>query len=75
MKPPPAQHHHACFPQAPGPPAWRKSSHSGYNGNCVEVADLGPTIGVRDSKNPGGPVLQFTRSDWATFLARISGTR
>jgi hypothetical protein len=36
---------------------WRKSSHSGASGQtgCVEVAhDLGA---VRDSKNPGGPVL------------------
>ena len=33
---------------------WRKSSHSGSDTNCVEVAAEGA---VRDSKNPGGPVL------------------
>ncbi|HEY0805858.1 MAG TPA: DUF397 domain-containing protein [Pseudonocardiaceae bacterium] len=36
---------------------WRRSSHSGGDGNssCVELAhDLGA---VRDSKNPDGPVL------------------
>jgi len=36
---------------------WRKSSHSGGGDQsaCVEIAhDLGA---VRDSKNPGGPVL------------------
>ena len=36
---------------------WRKSSHSGGDGNsnCVDLAhDLSA---VRDSKNPGGPVL------------------
>jgi hypothetical protein len=35
---------------------WRKSSYSGNgtdNANCVELA----ARAVRDSKNPGGPVL------------------
>ena len=50
---------------------WRKSKHSGYNGDCVEVADMGGQIGVRDSKNPGGPVLKFTRTEWAAFTAGI----
>ena len=37
---------------------WVKSSLSFSNGNCVEVAGLpGSQIGVRDSKNPGGPAL------------------
>ncbi|ROO84529.1 uncharacterized protein DUF397 [Actinocorallia herbida] len=32
---------------------WRKSSYSGINEECVELADLGLARGVRDSKNPG----------------------
>lgn len=36
---------------------WRKSSHSGANGNCVELAALPGAVGVRDSKDPDGPVL------------------
>ncbi|ROO83549.1 uncharacterized protein DUF397 [Actinocorallia herbida] len=34
---------------------WRRSSHSGGVNNelCVELADLGHGVGVRDSKNPG----------------------
>ena len=32
---------------------WRRSSRSGYQSNCVELANVGV---VRDSKNPG-PVL------------------
>ncbi|MGW5679680.1 DUF397 domain-containing protein [Streptomyces sp. NPDC003860] len=43
---------------------WAKSSYSAANGgNCLEVArasTCGTTIGVRDSKNPTGPVLHLT---------------
>jgi hypothetical protein len=50
---------------------WIKSSHSYSNGNCVQAARLpGGQIGVRDSKNPRGPVLVFTPAEWAAFLAR-----
>ncbi|WP_063834497.1 DUF397 domain-containing protein [Streptomyces griseolus] len=42
-------------------PAWVKSSYSGNGGTCVEwapghAATTG-AVPVRDSKNPGGPVL------------------
>jgi Domain of unknown function (DUF397) len=48
---------------------WVKSSFSFANGNCVEVAELpGGWIGIRDSQDPGGPVLRFTRAGWAAFL-------
>ena len=49
---------------------WAKSSFSFSNGNCVEVAELpGGSVGVRDSQDPAGPVLKFTRDGWDTFLA------
>lgn len=46
---------------------WRKSSRSD-DGNCVEVAraDDG-TVGVRDSKNITGPVLEFDPVTWSAF--------
>jgi hypothetical protein len=52
---------------------WRKSSYSGSNGgNCVQVADgLPRVVAVRDSKDPGGPVLAFTPDVWRAFTAAI----
>jgi hypothetical protein len=54
------------------PTAWRKSSFSFANSNCTEVATLPDGhIGVRDSKDPGGPVLRFPASEWAAFTAGV----
>lgn len=36
--------------------AWRKASRSGADGSCVELAFMGA---VRDSKNPGGPMIRI----------------
>jgi len=50
-------------------PSWVKSSLSFSNGNCVEVAGLpGRTIGLRNSRDPEGPVLRFTPDEWHAFL-------
>ncbi len=50
---------------------WRKSSYTGGNGNCVEVADLGDAIALRDSKNPAGPHLTITRPTWSAFIGGL----
>jgi hypothetical protein len=47
---------------------WRKSTKSGSNGQCVEVARVDEAIWVRDSKDPNGPVLKFTEAGWDAFL-------
>lgn len=46
---------------------WHKSSYSSGNGACVEIARVGGTVAVRDSKDPHGPVLTFTPGEWEAF--------
>ncbi|MFI6455042.1 DUF397 domain-containing protein [Streptosporangium amethystogenes] len=63
---------------------WRESSLSGNGPDCVEVAladtlqadaetaqDADRLVLVRDSKDPEGPVLSFTPSEWDVFLGMI----
>jgi hypothetical protein len=53
-----------------GHDAWRKSSHSGPDTDCVEIHhDL---LSVRDSKNPDGAVL---RVDARALVAAAKVTR
>lgn len=48
---------------------WRKSTRSGpFTDNCVEVAFVDAAVAVRDSKDPSGPVLLFTRPEWDAFV-------
>ncbi|MBY8889211.1 DUF397 domain-containing protein [Streptomyces sp. PTM05] len=64
---------HIPAPELAPEGAWYKSSYSGGSGNsCVEVADLRTTrgvVGVRDSKDPSGPALQFSPVGWSSFVA------
>jgi len=46
---------------------WMKSSYSGPNGNCVEIAVTATVMAVRDSKNPES-ILKFSHGQWREFL-------
>lgn len=53
-------------------PSWIKSSLSFSNGNCVEVANLADGgVGVRNSRERAGAVLQFTPDEWHAFIGGV----
>lgn len=53
-------------------PNWHKSTYSGDNDNCIEVADnSADAIRVRDTKhNERGPILAFGAPAWSAFVER-----
>ncbi len=57
-------------------PTWTKSSRSGGNGACVEVASFAVSaVAVRDSKDPQGPSLAFSPESWAAFIQDVDAGR
>ncbi|MET8658383.1 DUF397 domain-containing protein [Streptomyces griseus] len=51
---------------------WRKSSYSGHDGDCVEVAELGVAVGIRDSKVPQGDAVSVDRRAMAVFVSALT---
>lgn len=52
--------------------SWTKSSYSAAQSDCVETAELGAVhVAVRDSKNPAGPALLFSRATMQAFAAAV----
>jgi len=49
---------------------WVKSSYSGSQANCVEVA-VRDRVLVRDTKDSGGPALRFTPAAWRQFADQM----
>ncbi|MFJ2259707.1 DUF397 domain-containing protein [Streptomyces sp. NPDC087844] len=51
---------------------WFKSSYSGNQGECLEIAITAatplPTIHIRDSKTPAAPTLTVAPATWSAFL-------
>ncbi|MFE5327901.1 DUF397 domain-containing protein [Embleya sp. NPDC056575] len=59
-------------PKAPVVPvAWRKSTHSGHQGDCVEVAPRTAHLTIRDSKRPAQARLRLPHHAWPEFLAAL----
>lgn len=58
------------------PVTWWKSSYSDTGAQCVEygIVDAG-TVAVRDSKDPYGPALLFSRTALSSFAAAAGGSR
>jgi Domain of unknown function (DUF397) len=48
--------------------AWLKAQSSTANGQCVEIAAAAGNIAIRDSKDPDGPVLVYSASEFRAFL-------
>jgi hypothetical protein len=47
---------------------WIKAVRSGDAGECVELRRRAGAVEVRDSKDPHGPALRFTPSEFAAWL-------
>lgn len=50
---------------------WTKSTRSGANDNCVEVASNRNVVGLRDSKDPHGPALALAPVAFGAFLTLL----
>ncbi len=51
---------------------WRKSHRSNPSGNCVEMARLtAGVIAIRNSRDPDGPALVYTRAEIGAFIRGI----
>jgi hypothetical protein len=53
--------------------AWTKSSYSGGQGDCLEVAQgaIPEALPVRDSKVPAGPAVVFADTAWGCFISAV----
>jgi hypothetical protein len=53
---------------------WVKSSYSaGDGGQCVEIADAGTTVLIRDSKRPDAATLNMPTAQWTAFVRMAAG--
>jgi len=52
---------------------WRKAAASAAQGNCAEVGITPAFVLVRHSSDPSGPMIRFTRDEWAAFLDGVRG--
>jgi hypothetical protein len=48
---------------------WRKSTRSGVDTECVEVAFVPGEVAVRDTKNRSGGTLLLPETAWRSLMA------
>lgn len=54
--------------------SWRKATASNPSGNCVELRPMGAGhVAVRNSHQPEGPIVVFTRAEVSAFFAGVRG--
>ncbi|WP_279488279.1 DUF397 domain-containing protein [Actinomadura sp. 6K520] len=56
-------------------PTWRKASRSVDQNDCVEVAALGPSVLIRDSRDHSAGVLALDSAHWITLVDAIQNGR
>jgi Domain of unknown function (DUF397) len=49
---------------------WTRSL-SCTGGNCVQVASVAGMVAIRDSKDPGGPILTYSAQEWTAFTEGV----
>ena len=47
--------------------SWLKARNC-ENTSCIEITSLHGIVALRNSKNPDGPILQYTADEWIAFL-------
>lgn len=51
---------------------WRKATYSSNGGaNCVEVADHGNRVLIRDAQDRTGPMLRLSPDVWRSFTGQV----
>ena len=53
--------------------AWRTSSYSGSQANCVEVGNAVGLVKIRDNKDRQGPAITVSAAAWRQFTMGIKG--
>ena len=59
-----------------GSESWQTSSYSTNGAQCVKVGFKNGeeiAVHVRDSKDPNGPCLHFTKDEWIAFVGDENG--
>lgn len=53
------------------PPVAQEQLQQWDGGECIEVAELHSSVGLRDSKQRNGPHISVARSSWSAFVSSL----